>query len=669
MPSDRYVTTLKYDYIFCGTGASASLLLLELYRKNLLKETKVLLVDQVMKTSRDKTFCFWAEEGDPICQDLKSLISYSWDAVNLSDHSAISILPLKYNHVSSIDLYQELNKLVDQLGLQRLIATVENINKDEEGLYIIADGLKIRGKKIFDSRTPIYQPPIRGEVHLYQSFVGWMIETESEILQPHTFRFMDFEIEQQGFTQFVYVLPFTPNKALVEVTRFGAEVIKVGDAELLLKKYIAHHFGKHTVTDVEQGCIPMSNTKIAYDITPGVVTLGAKNYHIKPSTGYAFKNMYYHAKAVVASIQKGENLELLNSLHEKKFIGRFAFYDSLLLDILKNRPGQGKHIFVELLRNVEIKKILKFLDEKTNIKEDISIFYQLPWAPFLTALFHKTIRYSWFQPLILTILTIFLIVLGNKSPLQTNIANGIFFVGLISVGIPHGAVDHLLETGKWDFKKAPLFIVKYLLLFALMGMIWYFIPPLALTIFIGYSAWHFGQADGDQWQFSPLIAMLWGTSVLFYLLGTHITETNAILATMGQLSLPISCPVWAMLPWLLWAVIRKKFPLMLTVIWLMLASYIPLLYAFGLYFIGQHSLTSWQHIQAHLKLSHKHIWLHALPFHGGAWFLMAAFYFLWPSQDMVYDYSQWGLFFIFIACISFPHVIAMHVVYKGRSNF
>jgi hypothetical protein len=28
--------------------------------------------------------------------------------------------------------------------------------------------------------------------------------------------------------------------------------------------------------------------------------------------------------------------------------------------------------------------------------------------------------------------------------------------------------------------------------------------------------------------------------------------------------------------------------------------------------------------------------------------------------------NLWGLFFIFIACISFPHVIAMQVVYKGK---
>jgi len=48
----------KYDYIFIGTGASASLLMLALHRRDLFIDAQVLLIDQEKKNKNDKTFCF-----------------------------------------------------------------------------------------------------------------------------------------------------------------------------------------------------------------------------------------------------------------------------------------------------------------------------------------------------------------------------------------------------------------------------------------------------------------------------------------------------------------------------------------------------------------------------------------------------------------------------------
>jgi len=282
--------------------------------------------------------------------------------------------------------------------------------------------------------------------------------------------------------------------------------------------------------------------------------------------------------------------------------------------------------------------------------------------------FSKLFSYSWFRPLVLLVVALLMILLGNDSSLQNSLANGLLIVGLVVVGIPHGAIDHLLDTGNWEFKKAPVFILKYLSLSALMGAIWFFFPPLALLVFLAFSSWHFGQTDGKQWNFSPVISFAWGCSVLFYIMGTHLSESNSILLSMASIALPVHCPVWAMLPWLLWAIYRKQSSLVLTVVWLMLSSQVSLLLAFGLYFIGQHSLTGWQHLHSHLKLSHKTIWLHSVPFHVGAWLLMALFFYLWPTLKVSNDFNFWSLFFIFTACLSFPHTINMNTIYRGKTN-
>ncbi len=659
-------TSDGYDYIFCGTGASATLLLLELERINLLTNKRILLIDPDKKDKRDKTFCFWADVEEPISVHLNQLISHDWDKVALSEKDFEHLWPLRYNHISSIDLYNRLHELTKKYNWDKISTYADKVAADEQGPFVIVNNRKIRAAKVFDSRPPSYKQPVNGETHIYQSFVGWMIETETEMEKSTSFRFMDFQIEQQGSTQFVYVLPFSSNKALIEVTRFGEEIINRADAEELLRLYIERHYGKYVVLDIETGCIPMSNAGIEQTDMPGITSLGTRNYQIKPSTGYAFKNMYYHARDIASAIKNNISTDALNRSHQLSGKGRFAFYDDLLLDILKNKPQEGKGIFIALLQKVETRKILTFLDEKTRLKDDIAIFWQLPWWPFVSTLLKKCPGYSWFRPTVLTFITILLMLVGSYGEWQSNIAYALFFSGLVLVGIPHGAVDHLLETGKWDLKEAPVFILKYLSLSALMGLMWYLLPQLALLVFLAYSSWHFGQADGKKWQFSKPAYMLWGVMVLFYILGTHLPETNSILNLMGNTTLPWSCPVWVMLPWLAWALFRKQASFALTIIWLMLSAQLPLLISFGLYFIGQHSLTGWQHIRSHLQISHSRIWLHSLPFHAGAWLLLAGFLFFWPAVHPFQELNRWAVFFIFIACISFPHTIYMNAVYRGK---
>ena len=654
----------KYDYIFCGVGASASLLLLELNRNNLLDGASVLLIDQEKKTKNDKTFCFWAEDEDPISNKLRDLISHSWNSMTLSDSTEINLFPLKYNHISSLDLYQKIDELAIQFNWQKLTTKIKDISSDEISPFITIDGNLIRANRIFDSRSPVYLKPKNDEIHIYQSFVGWLIETKSEINQAHVIRFMDFRIDQQNHTQFVYVLPFSKNKLLVEITRFGLEIMKESDVDFLLHQYIESNFGAYTKLDLEIGCIPMSQSEIQNDSHHGVVLLGARNYSIKPSTGYAFKNMYYHAKSIAESIKKNADIVDLNINHKQAFKSRFGFYDALLLDILKNNPHEGKGIFVELFEKVETKKILKFLDEKTTIKEDISIFYKIKWSPFLKSLAKRVFKNQITQPIILLFSSLLFLLLGYNSSLQSLIGFCFIFIGLVSIGIPHGAVDHLLETGKWEFKKSPGFVLKYLLLSSIMLALWYWIPTLGLILFLVYSSWHFGQADAKAFGLPVIPSFLWGTSVLLYILGTHQSETNNILAFMGGVLFPVAIPKWTISAWIIFALYKKNPSFLITICWLTLASFLPLIIAFSLYFIGQHSYSSWLQLKSHLKMDNKRIWLNSLPFHGGAWLILILLFFFWPDKEMSSIQKYAGQFFIFIACISFPHVIYMQTLYK-----
>ncbi len=643
-------------------------MLLSLHRLDLLKKKSVLLIDKERKNRRDKTFCFWSHRDEAIQDDLHEIISQTWDTVILPGEHASSLGPLRYNHVSSIDLYQSIDKLTLQYGWQRCIGDVSEVHSSSEGSYVMLNEQRISGELVFDSRTPSYKQPQDGQTHIHQSFVGWHISLPDISKAAVPFRFMDFDIDQQGHTQFVYVLPFSDGTALVEVTRFGSEVFKPSEAEALLSEYINRRIGNYTKLGDEQGCIPMCNAPIKEERSSGIVQLGARNYSIKSSTGYAFKNMYLHAACIAENIRKGQHADAFNRQYSDVKRGRFAFYDALLLDILQTQPRSGKPIFEALFKHTDIQRILTFLDEKTHVKEEIAIFSRLPIRPFLKAAWRNIQTSLLFRPMILSLLCIVLGFLPEADALTLQAVNAIIIVGMVAIGIPHGAVDHLLDSGQWNPRGLPFFVVKYLSMAAIMGVVWYAAPTLALIAFLIYSAWHFGQADGKLWSLHSLSSFLWGSSVLLYLLGTHVTESNAILAEMGCASLPFEIPTLGLVPWLLWFVLKGNKAAVLTTFWLTLSYQLPLMQAFALYFIGQHSFTGWKHIKQHLRMSDGAIWMHALPFHAGAWVLLAIFYFLWPYSSVASGESQWGVFFIFIACISLPHALAMQSVYASGLN-
>ena len=293
--SELKKSSIIYDYIFAGYGAAASLLLLELHRKNLLSSKKILIVDPDIKSKNDKTFCFWANDDDPIIQNLRDLIKHSWTDVILENSEIKSLAPLKYNHIASIDLYNQVQDIEKIYDWDREITAVAGISRDKFGSYIKVNKQLIRGKKIIDSRTPKYEKASKDDTHIFQSFVGWEIEVDTDLENQNACTLMDFSVDQANYTQFMYVLPFSSRTLLVELTRFGSEILNEHTAEKQLKEYISLHFGEFKKNSVEIGCIPMSTCKIENEIIEDVELIGAKNYKVKPSTGYAFKNMYYHA--------------------------------------------------------------------------------------------------------------------------------------------------------------------------------------------------------------------------------------------------------------------------------------------------------------------------------------------------------------------------------------
>ena len=178
---------------------------------------------------------------------------------------------------------------------------------------------------------------------------------------------MDFSVEQKNNTRFMYVLPFTDTKALIEYTLFSEHLLPIEDYENAIKEYLGQKFNctDFEILEKEKGSIPMTCYNFQSHNTRRIHYIGSAGGWTKPSTGYTFYNTSRKIKDLIPLIKNGRSF---TSLRRK---WRFRFYDLLLLDILYTDNGKGQYIFETLFKNRPPQLIFKFLDEETNLWEDL----------------------------------------------------------------------------------------------------------------------------------------------------------------------------------------------------------------------------------------------------------------------------------------------------------
>jgi len=96
--------------------------------------------------------------------------------------------------------------------------------------------------------------------------------------------------------------------------------------------------------------------------------------------------IHAHNAKLVSALQAGQPLTTCSLART-----RFSWYDDLLLHILTHFPARGPAIFSALFRDTDFRTILRFLSEKTGIREEVDIFRHLPIGLFLRA----TWNHSW----------------------------------------------------------------------------------------------------------------------------------------------------------------------------------------------------------------------------------------------------------------------------------
>ena len=80
---------LTYDYIIAGAGGAGLSLLHYLLDSPILSNKQILVIDQSLNKTNDRTWCFW-ETGN---HEFESLVHHRWEAISIQSKSVSKALP------------------------------------------------------------------------------------------------------------------------------------------------------------------------------------------------------------------------------------------------------------------------------------------------------------------------------------------------------------------------------------------------------------------------------------------------------------------------------------------------------------------------------------------------------------------------------------------------
>jgi lycopene beta-cyclase len=224
---------------------------------------------------------------------------------------------------------------------------------------------------------------------LWQSFFGHEIETSDPVFDPAIADLMDFPEISDHRIAFIYVLPLTATRALVEYTVFAESPLPAPALQKGLDAALENRTRGSAYRTVrsEYGCIPMGGAAAQAAVTgadPSRVHAGLSAGAARPATGYAFQRLQrWGAQCAQALVTTG----LPVPQAPDRLISRAM--DRLFLQVLRAQPALAPALFSALFADVDSRRLIRFLSDDGSLRDHAAVIAALPAGPFVKHLFTR----------------------------------------------------------------------------------------------------------------------------------------------------------------------------------------------------------------------------------------------------------------------------------------
>ena len=351
-----------FDFIIIGGGCAGLSLAYELEIHKKLENKSLAIIEPRLEYKRDKTWSFWRVEK----HNFDDCVKKNWEDFSINVPSKTKHLKCNNYPYQSIDSGLFYKKVINKLKENKNISffkNIEEVNQDNSFIFNSVPSIKNEKKS------------------LWQHFCGVEIKTKENIFDDGIINLMDFDCVQKDSVHFFYTLPFQKNRALIETTwlsKMNDETLK--DYDNQIKKYIEQNLKikNYEIVYKEEGAIPLFYPSNTNEINK--INIGTAGGMTRLSTGYTFLNIQEQSKYIRMNI---ENIKNIKRFQIKK---KYQLLDKIFLKVLEKNPEKMPDIFFNMF-SASSNTVIKFLSNKSNLLEDLSIILKMPKWIFIKMLF------------------------------------------------------------------------------------------------------------------------------------------------------------------------------------------------------------------------------------------------------------------------------------------
>ncbi|MBM3414213.1 MAG: lycopene cyclase [Bacteroidetes bacterium] len=386
----------RYDLVFLGGGCATLSLLTRLIESGACNGKRFLIIDPLDKKSNDRTWCFW-EKGSGY---FENIVHHEWTSLDFKQSGFSGSLDMgryRYKMIRGIDFYEYCLQVLHASGqvdfLQDEIAGWGGEKPDSQGEILHLTGKKtgkigVKTDLLFNSIPPDLGKKQPGIVSLLQHFKGIVAESDQFNFDPNRATLMDFRVSHEAGTTFIYVLPLSNNRALFEYTLFTASLLTPEQYNQGIAYYIGKFLGvtNYKIIEEEFGIIPMTTQRFPW-YNNGAFNIGTAGGQTKGSSGYTFQFIQKRSAQLTTLLQNNSDWSQLKPTltQLRGDAERFHFYDRVLLQVLASNYCPGDQVFATLFEKNPAHRVFQFLDNETNLLQELQIISSLPTWPFLKA--------------------------------------------------------------------------------------------------------------------------------------------------------------------------------------------------------------------------------------------------------------------------------------------
>ena len=379
-----------FDLVILG-GGCAGLSLSMALAANGPGAPRTLTIEPRTDYTNDRTWCFWSDRSVPTPYP----VQHRWQTMRVS-HAGRSVSldcgSTPYHMLAAQDFYAAAQASIDRhptIALRRGTTVVGEPQRSGGVWHIRTTSGDVSARVVVDTRPP--QRPCRDGATLWQSFYGAEVECSAAVFDPTALDLMDFLAPHARHVPFVYVLPVTPTRALVEVTVFGAAPLGPAELSAQLDAAVSERVGDAPFTALrrEHGILPMGLNPAPSSAHESFVRVGVMAGGARPSTGYAFQRIQRWA---------GECAHAL--IHRGLPVGHrpdplpLRVMDQIFLDVLRADPRRGGALFYSLFSRTDPARVIRFLSGQGGIGDALAVVAAMPVPPFVRAALAMTRRAS-----------------------------------------------------------------------------------------------------------------------------------------------------------------------------------------------------------------------------------------------------------------------------------